>query len=174
MAGIKSGDQFYVIDDVSELRDVLEFYPSGCIDVSSIAGKVAIVIDGPQLSSESWDGCITLSFDNGISQCRLPVAALDMGRVSVVGGNPGNRNTSRSPSKSSVHWSPTKKDSLQSPFMKQSQNTLVTAPNHGDIFDGEVNKSGTMEREIIYVRDTSSESVMIRNLAAESIQDAYR
>ena len=174
IAGIESGDQFYVIDDVSELRDVLECYPVEFIDASSIAGMIAVVIDGPKLNSESWDGCITLSFDNGISQCRLPMASLDMGRFCSNEGNHLHKDTSRSPSKRNPHSSLTMKDSPKSTFTKQRRNDVVTARLFGGTADEEENILVTKEREVIYVRDTFSESVMVRNLAAESIQDAYR
>lgn len=166
MAGIESGDRFYVIDDVSELRDVLEFYPVECINASSIAGMIAVVIDGPKLDSQSWDGCITLSFDNGISQCRLPLAALDMGRECVL-----QKDTSRSPPKRNSSSSSAMKDSPKGTFTNQRRNAVVVAQTYGGIVEEE---EKTKEREIIYVRDTSSESNMVRNLAAESIQDAYR
>lgn len=165
------GDRFYIIDDFGELFDILEYYPSGRIDPVSIVGKLAVILDKPQLQSNSWDGCIQLSFDNGTTSCKLPMAALDMNRTTVEDSPyqiKGNYIPICGPLKCSADVS-TKHQSFP---VESLQNIPFSPPSTA--VSGMFGNSVTTESDITYVRDSSSESAMIQQLAAESIQDAFR
>lgn len=196
---ILGGDHVYIIDDVMELCDVLEFYPSeGDIDPQAIAGQVAVVLASPQLLSTEWDGCILLSI-NG-NRCKLPFAALDMSRVyegeeveedvTLTTPSAGRRcdtddrsNELAGDDRSTGSDTPMKNipvknifEAHSSPKTRNRWNDILSPSSSAAIkkvFFGH-DAPPAIEGEIMYVRDTSSEAVMIRQLAAESIQDAYR
>jgi hypothetical protein len=168
---ISVGDRFYIIDDFGELFDILEFYPSGRIDPVSIVGKLAVILEKPQLQSNSWDGCILLSFDNGITSCKLPMAALDMNRSAVEEGH-NQINDNYLPISSPLNHS-NDVTAKQRAFLAGSIQSIPFFPPSTAV-SGLFSSSITTESDIIYVRDSSSESTMIQQLAAESIQDAFR
>jgi hypothetical protein len=168
---ISVGDRFYIIDDFGELFDILEFYPTGRIDPVSIVGKLAVILEKPQLQSNSWDGCIFLSFDNGITSCKLPMAALDMNR-SAVEEDHNQINDDHLPRSSPLNLS-NDVTAKQRAFLAGSIQSIPFSPPSPAV-SGLFSRSITTESDIIYVRDSSSESTMIQQLAAESIQDAFR
>ena len=51
---------------------------------------------------------------------------------------------------------------------------MVVIDFGASLVDGTRDSLRTKDSEIVYVRDMSSESAMVKLLAAESIQDAYR
>lgn len=165
------GDRFYIIDDFGELFDILEFYPSGRIDPASIAGKLAVILCKPKLQSNSWDGCILLSFDNGITSCKLPMAALDMNRSTVEEGHNQN-NESYLKTCSPQNHSADVTTKHQTLLAGSIQNIMISPQSTA--VSGMYGNLVTPESDITYVRDSSSESTMIQHLAAESIQDAFR
>lgn len=165
-----AGDHFYVIDDLGELSDILEYYPSGRIDPPSIVGKLAVILQKPILQSDAWDGCVLLSFDNGITPCKLPMAALDMNRNDFEEGHPQiniNSSPKRSPNNKFVDLMVDRTNSQAGPAQK-----IPFLPSTAAT--GMFSYLVSTESDIIYVRDSSSESAMIQQLAAESIQDAFR
>lgn len=165
------GDRFYIIDDFGELFDILEYYPSGRIDPVSIVGKLAVILDKPQLQSNSWDGCILLSFDNGITSCKLPMAALDINRTTVE-ESPNQMKSNDIPTYSPLKCSADVTTTHQS-FLIESIQIIPFSPPSTAV-SGMFGNLVATESDITYVRDSSSESAMIQQLAAESIQDAFR
>jgi hypothetical protein len=197
IADIKAGDHYYIINDVTELCDVLEFYTSDAqVDPHHLVGKAALILESPQLLSDTWDGCILLQFETESSasfRCKLPLAALDMCRehhsvekiptsaaLSEIPAQiyPDNvRNNTATVNKKSPKRN--RKNTPLSPESSAALSKIFYAAQRGELkkeFDDESNTDSATyhEKEIKYVRDPSSESAMIRQLAAESIQDAYR
>ena len=81
LTDIHVGDHYYIIDDIDELCDILEFYPTETeIDPKIILGKLAVVLAAPLFLADDWDGCVLLSFGTQIKRCRVPLAALDRNR----------------------------------------------------------------------------------------------
>ena len=180
---IKAGNHLYIIDDIDELYDVLEFYPiEEAINAQMIVGKLALILATPDLLSEKWDGCVLLSFEGANDHLKLPIAALDMYRTycesEEVKGE--DQNISGYSNKDNRISKPTE-TALSSEFdycPKNLWNNILPPSSSSsalkEIFFDQSESPILLEREIVYIRDSSSEAAMIRQLAAESIQDAYR
>lgn len=182
---IRAGDHFYITDDLSELCDILEYYPiEVAVDPHIIVGKLALILATPNLSSEEWDGCIMLSFGSVNNHYKLPVAALDMCRTyseneEEVGKDKRIRNSygpfndlDLTPSKNLLTT-----DDTFSPKARNRWNNILSPSSSAAvkrIFFDHSESDSLKQKDIICIRDSSSETAMIRQLAAETIQDAYR
>ena len=180
---IKAGNRLYVIDDIDELYDILEFYPTEEeINAQMIVGKLAIILATPDLLSEKWDGCVLLSFEGTNHHHKLPIAAFDMYRtyceseevkdedqnISVC-SNEDNRVSRSTLTALSSEFDYCPKNLWNNTLSPSSLSSALK-----EIFFDQSESPILLEREIVYIRDSSSEAAMIRQLAAESIQDAYR
>ena len=182
---IKAGNHFYIIDDLSDLYNILEFYPTDeAIDAQMIVGKLALIIATPDLQSEKWDGCILLSFEGKNDHHKLPIAALDMYRTYCeseemkgedkdkdirIYCNEDNRISRPTESVLKSDYDYCLKDQRTDTLSPSSSSSALK-----EIFFDQLESPTVQDREIVYIRDSSSEAAMIRQLAAESIQDAYR
>ena len=223
LTDIHVGDHYYIIDDIEELCDILEFYPTETeIDPKIILGKLAVVLAAPLFLADDWDGCVLLSFGTQIKRCRVPLAALDRNRNFNENNESKQENTSNSydnldnnmnssfndrkesvrngnddsnidnninnnddiniyqvdeynSNDNSREHSPKSKE--HSPRARNRWNNILSPSSSAavkKIFFDHNSSSLINSNEIIYIRDTTSESMMVRQLAAESIQDAYR